>query len=56
MIFFLFKLSTTTVASKESNSGSVSPIGEAVAIFPANVATFLICVEPYLFKILVKSG
>ena len=48
-------LLTTIFASSANNKGKVSPIGDAVAMFPATVATFLICTEPYLLRIEVKS-
>ena len=44
------------LASSDNRSGKESPIGDAVAIFPASVATFLIWTEPYLLSILSKSG
>ena len=44
--------SILTLASKDINKGKVSPIGDAVAIFPEIVPTLRIWVEPYLFKIL----
>ena len=43
-------------AFKDKSRGKVSPIGEAVAIFPPIVPTFLIWTEPYLLNILLKSG
>ena len=43
-------------AFNDNISGKESPIGDAVAIFPPNVATFLILTEPYLLSILLKSG
>ena len=52
IIFFPFLPSIIILASSAINSGRESPIGEAVAIFPAMVHTFLIWTEPYLFKIL----
>ena len=44
------------LASRANNKGSVSPIGLAVAMFPAIVQTFLIWTDPYLFKTSEKSG
>ena len=45
----------TTLASSANNSGKQSPIGDAVTILPAIVATFLICTDPYRLRIILKS-
>ena len=42
MIFVFFILLKTIFASSDNNRGKVSPIGDAVAMLPAIVATFLI--------------
>ena len=39
-------LCKTTLESNANNKGKLSPIGDAVAILPAIVATFLICTDP----------
>ena len=54
-IIFLSKLSKTILASSDNNKGRESPIGEAVAILPAIVATFLIWTDPYRLRIVLKS-
>ncbi len=41
-IVFVSKLSMEILASSDNNKGNESPIGDAVAILPAIVATFLI--------------
>ena len=41
----------TNLAFNDNNKGKVSPIGEAVTIFPPIVATFLIWFDPYLNNI-----
>ena len=56
IIFVFFILFKTILASRDNNNGKVSPMGEAVAMLPAIVATFLICIDPYLLRISVKSG
>ena len=37
-----YTINKTTLESNANNKGRLSPIGDAVAIFPATVATFLI--------------
>ena len=43
-------------AFNDKSIGKVSPIGDAVAIFPPIEPTFLTWTDPYLFKIELKSG
>ena len=51
LIIFIY----TILESRDNSRGKVSPMGDAVAILPAIVATFLICTDPYLLRIVLKS-